>query len=180
MLRGPLKADRSPCWEQTGWERVASDLTLILTFESFPGGPPPVSPRWPLSPHARVWKGARAIAKLTQEPTSQLPPQSCWVPAPSPAAHSRGRQGVAAALEGHCAAALSEESLMVVRVLQKVIRTSTEGTFAIKGGCVSIVLVPATLRLPGPRNSATFPWTPITWPPCVQAVFCIITCGADF
>ena len=95
------------------------------------------------------------MAKLTHEPASRLPPQSCWGPAP--AAHSRGRQGVAAALGGQRAAALSEERLMVVRVLQKVIRTSTEGTSAIKGGCVGAVLVPATSRLPGPRNSASFP-----------------------
>lgn len=35
MLHGPLEADRSPSWEGVGRGRAASDLTLILTFESF-------------------------------------------------------------------------------------------------------------------------------------------------
>lgn len=58
-------------------------------------------------------------------------------------------------------AALSEESLMVVRVLQKVIRASTERTFAIKEGCVSVVLVPATLRLSRPRSLNTYNLGPL-------------------
>lgn len=73
-------------------------------------------------PHQGFRGGARSFRASVQSPSPQLQPPALKGSSHSPASRSGGCWGVDPALEGRRAAVLSEESLMVVKILQKVIR----------------------------------------------------------